>query len=183
VTGLRARTLPRFTAARGLGQAGPGLWRPRGAQNASITAAATVSQTALSVVAIANTRFGTVTPGTPVTINPQTSANAGEFEFHGNRNAQINATFTLPTQLTTGTGGYTMPITFGANTACRRNTAVQGGCTRFNPATGFTARLRNQNPPNDTYFVWMGGTVSPAAGQHPGVYRGTITVTAAYTGL
>ena len=67
--------------------------------------------------------------------------------------------------------------------ACRRNQAAQAGCTRYNPATALVQRIRNQAVPNDTYFVWLGGTVSPAAGQHAGVYRGTITISAYYTGL
>jgi hypothetical protein len=179
-----ARRTPSRLAAAALALAlAAGLAGSLAAQTAAIAATASVSTTALSIVALSNVRFGTVTPGTPVTINPQTSANAGEFEFHGNRNAQFNATFTLPTQLTTGPGGYTMPITFANNSACRRNTAAQAGCTRYNPATALVQRIRNQAVPNDTYFVWLGGTVSPAAGQHAGVYRGTITISAYYTGL
>jgi hypothetical protein len=182
VTAARRTRSRLLTAALALALAA-GLSGSLAAQTAAIAATASVSTTALSVLALTNTRFGNVTPGTPVTINPQTSANAGEFEFHGNRNAQFHADFTLPTQLTTGPGGWTMPITFANNSACRRNTAVQGGCTRFNPHNPLVQRLRNQNPPNDTYFVWIGGTVTPAAGQHTGVYKGTITITAYYTGL
>lgn len=172
--------LPAAALALALAAGLPGSLR---GQTASIPMTAEISTTALSVVSLHNLTFGTVVPGTPVTINPRTSANAGKFEFHGNRNAQFHADFSLPVQLTTGPGGYTMPITFSTTSACRRNTDAVGGCTYYNPATPLVQRIRNRVPPNDTYFVWIGGTVSPAAGQHPGVYRGTLTISAYYTGL
>jgi hypothetical protein len=43
-------------------------------------------------------------------------------------------------------------------------------------------RIRNQNYPNNTFYVWIGGTVSPSAAQNPGVYLGTIQLSVAYTG-
>jgi hypothetical protein len=58
----------------------------------------------------------------------------------------------------------------------------QGGCTQYNPSTALVRRIRNQNPPNNTFFVWLGGTVNPAVGQHTGVYLGNVTMTVAYTG-
>jgi len=153
------------------------------AQSASIATTADISTTALSIVALSQLPFGTVIPGTPVTINPQTSASAAVFEFHGGRNAQFNATFTLPTQLSTGPGGWTMPIAFGATSACERDRNQQAQCNTYDPHNALIQRIRNNPTPNDTYFVWLGGTVTPSPTQHPGVYRATVTISAFYTGL
>lgn len=150
------------------------------AQSAAIGVEATISTTALSIGNMRDLVFGNVVAGVPVTINPRTSANAGQFEIHGLRNAELQANLTLPTQLTTGF--WTMPITFNATAACWRRQTGQGGCTQFNPTVNLVERVRNNNAPNNTLFLWIGGTVSPAVGQHTGVYSGNITLTVTYTG-
>ncbi len=155
----------------------------RAQQTAFITAAAEVSFVNLSALNVADLAFGTVVPGTPVTVNPRTSTAAGKFVLHGARNAQFSATFTLPAVLRAGVGGPTMPIAFGATSGCHDNRDRQNQCTLYDPRTPLVQRIRNVVPPNDTYFVWIGGTVTPGAGQAAGVYQGTITVTASYTGL
>jgi hypothetical protein len=149
----------------------------------SITAIADVNNTALSVATLAELTFGTVVPGSPITVDPSTSTVAGKFELHGARNAQFNATFTLPTVLQAGAGGPTMPVTFGSGAGCHYNRDQQNRCVAFDPSTPLVQRLRNNPPPNDSYFVWIGGTVSPGPTQSAGVYQGTITITAVYTGL
>lgn len=158
---------------------------PRLAQaqvSALITASADVNNTALTIANQQGILFGTVVAGTPTTINPQTSASAGFFVIQGARRAEISITFTLPAELRAGTGPYTIPLTFGATSACGRDRLPQGGCTLFNPATGLVDRIRNQAPPNNHYHIWLGGTISPAAGQVGGVYTATVTMTVTYTG-
>ncbi len=155
----------------------------RAQQFAVMTATVDVSFVNLSAANAADLAFGTVVPGTPVTVNPRTSTAAGKFVLHGARNAQFSATFTLPGVLQAGVGGPTMPIAFGATAGCHDNRDRQNQCTLWNPSTPLVQRIRNTPPPNDTYFVWIGGTVSPGPTQGPGVYQGTITITAAYTGL
>ena len=150
------------------------------AQSAAIGAQAIISTTALSIGQMKDLIFGNVVAGVPVTINSRTNANAGWWEIHGNRNAEIQVTMVLPTQLTTGT--WNMPITFSNTSGCWRKQTAQGGCTQYNPNTTLVQRIRNQNPPNNTFNVWIGGTVSPAVGQHTGVYRANINLTVAYTG-
>ncbi len=150
---------------------------------AALSALADVSVVALSTLNVANLAFGTVVAGTPLTINPRSSTSAGKFELHGARNAQFSATFTLPTQLQAGAGGPTMAVSFGAGAGCHYDRDQQNKCTLFDPSTPLVQRLRNNPPPNDTYFVWLGGTVSPTPTQQGGVYQGTITITAVYTGL
>ncbi len=160
-----------------------GAGAARAQQTASITATVDVSFVLLSAANVADLAFGTVVPATPLTVNPRTSTAAGKFELHGARNAQFSATFTLPAVLRAGVGGPTMPIAFGATSGCHDNRDRQNQCTVWDPRTPLVQRIRNAPPPNDTYFVWLGGTVSPAAAQAAGVYQGTITITASYTGL
>lgn len=150
------------------------------AQSAAIGVQAQISTTALSIGQMQDLRFGNVVAGLPVTINSRTNANAGWWEIHGNRNAEIQVNLTLPNQLSTGF--WTMPITFSNTAGCWRKQTAQGGCTQYNPATTLVQRIRNQNPPNNTFNVWLGGTVSPAVGQHTGVYLANVRLTVAYTG-
>jgi hypothetical protein len=153
---------------------------PLGAQSASILARAEVSDVALSVLDVQELDFGTVAPGFATTIDPQASPSAGKFEIRGANRAEITVDVNLPAALTVGP--WSMPIAFGANGACHRNRDQQAQCTYFDPSTTLVTRIRNRNFPENLQIVWIGGTVSPAAAQFPGVYRGTITLTAAYTG-
>lgn len=177
----RVRALPALAGvlACALAQAGTA----RAQVTATITALADVSNTALAVTNLADLGFGTVVPGTPVTVDPATSTVAGKFELHGARNAQFSASFVLPAILQAGAGGPTMPVSFGAGSGCQYDRDMQNKCAPFDPRTALVRRLRNNPPPNDTYYVWIGGTVSPGAAQSPGVYQATITITAVYTGL
>lgn len=150
------------------------------AQSAQTGARVDITTSALTIGNQADVRFGNVVPGVPTTINPRTSANAGQFQVNGTRNAEIAITMTLPTQLSTGF--WTMPITFGATSGCWRRQPGQAGCTFWNPSTVLVRRIRNQAPPNDHFFVWVGGTVAPSPTQHTGVYLGTVGISVVYTG-
>jgi hypothetical protein len=156
-------------------------WPHRGkAQAASVTARVTLDASGLVAMDVRDLAFGVVPVGTATTVNPRTSANAGEFEIHGTPNAEISVTVSLPAALRVG--AFSMPVSFGAQGACYRNRDQQPACTYFNPAAPLVTRLRNKAFPDNALFVWVGGTVTPAAAQFPGIYRGTITLTAAYTG-
>ena len=180
---IRGRGIRRFLAVLAAVAAGAALARPARAQAvAALATTADVNTTALTLINQTPLAFGTVIPGTPTTVNPQTSASAGYFVIQGVRRAEISITMTLPAQLTTGAGGATMPISFGAQGGCFRDRPPQTSCTFYDPSTTLVDRIRNQNPPNNHYHLWVGGTVSPAAAQQGGVYTGTITLTAAYTG-
>lgn len=156
----------------------PAVARAQASSFVSINAE--VSTTLLSIGTTRDLAFGAVVPGTPTTIDSRTSASTGLFVIHGNRNAELAVTMTLPTALVVGP--YTMPISFGALDGCYRTMAAQGGCTRYDPNTVLIQRIRNQNAPNNALYIWIGGTASPAAGQHPGRYAATITLSAVYTG-
>lgn len=150
--------------------------------SALMTASVEVSNEPLVVLPIADLRFGQLVPGTPATVNPRTSTGAGKFEMHGLRRAEITFDLTLPALLRAGAGPHTMPVTFGVTSGCHRVTDQQNACTLFNPSATLTVRLRNRPPPDATYFVWLGGTVSPSPTQFPGIYTATVTATVQYTG-
>lgn len=151
---------------------------------ASFSATTTVDNTALTVGQINGLDFGVVTPGTPTTIGPK-NALAGKFVIHGVKNSEIQIAFTLPTVLQTGI--RTMPISFAddpvaGKMGCTRNQDQQANCTTYTPSTVLIARIRNNAPPQNTFYVWIGGKVSPAVGQQPGTYTGVVTMSAVYTG-
>jgi hypothetical protein len=156
----------------------------RAQATASFTASAIIDNTAVTIGQLNGLDFGTVLPGTPMTIGPQTAL-AGKFVLHGLKNAEVRITFTLPSLLQAGT--RTMPISFAddpvlGKMGCHRNQDQQGNCTAYTPSTALLARIRNNAPPQNTFFVWIGGKVSPAVGQQPGIYTGLVTMSAAYTG-
>jgi Domain of unknown function (DUF4402) len=150
------------------------------AQQGSIPVSANVPSIALTIAGTRDLDFGPVVQGIPVTVDPQTAAAAGSFQINGRPNAEFQLSFTLPAALQSG--AFSLPISFGPASACGRITNVQATCATFDPAVGRTARIRTAGPPNNNYFVWVGGTVTAAPGQPGGIYQGTITATAAYTG-
>ena len=135
---------------------------------------------ALTVTALRDLTFGTVLKGVATTVLP-TDANAGAWQVQGDKNANVTIGFTLPTQLVNiqALPGSTMPITFGATSALwNRATNNVASAISFNPAAGTTGKLGP--PANPFIYVWIGGTVNPAATAKPGIYTGTIVVTIAY---
>jgi hypothetical protein len=159
------------------------LLAPRAAHaqgSAQIGVAADISTTALAVSQLRNLNFGNILPGVAATVDPHSTTLSGAWQILGNKNAEIAMTLTLPTQLTTGT--WTLPISFGATSGCGKQQQNQTGCTVFNPSVGLIARIRNSNPPNNTFHVWIGGTVTPSLTQHTGMYLGNITLSVVYTG-
>ncbi len=154
--------------------------REAAGQAAQALATADISTTALSIGSQLNLAFGAVTPGVPTTIDPRTNAGAGQFVIHGAKNAEVAISMTLPTELSTGF--WTMPISFGATGGCWRKGPGQAGCAYWDPSTVLIQRIRNQNPPNNHLYVWIGGAVSPSAVQHTGTYLATITLSVVYTG-
>ena len=59
-----------------------------------------------------------------------------------------------------------------------RGTNTVAGATPFDPTAGTTGKF---GPPANPYiYLWIGGTVTPAATAKPGIYTGTIIVSIAY---
>ena len=134
-------------------------------------------------IASANTlSFGILIPGTSTTLNARTSANAGKFNIRGAQRAEFTLTLTLPSELRVGPGPLTIPVTFDGTSGCHATLDNQNACSTYDPSTVLTARIRNRVAPDNTFFVWLGGTVSPAVGQSPGVYTAVISALVQYTG-
>ncbi len=141
----------------------------------SISATADV-QTPINVIAGNTLDFGPVLPGVAktVVVTDATSgtAQAGSFHVQGLSNANVNLTFTLPTNLVNG--GNNLPI--GSWTG-EETTAATPSASNFTPSATPTATTIGGA--GDLY-VFLGGTVSPASNQPAGVYTGTVAMTVDY---
>jgi hypothetical protein len=164
--------------------AAPRPTQPQATATASFSASILIDNTSVTIGQLNGLDFGAVVPGTPFTIGPQTAL-AGKLVIHGAKNSEVRITFVLPTVLQAGT--QTMPISFAddpvaGKLGCHRNQDQQNNCTAYTPSTALVARIRNNAPPQNTFYVWIGGKVSPALGQQPGIYTGLVTMSAVYTG-
>jgi hypothetical protein len=146
----------------------------------SVNADAIVVTVGMTIATLRDLNFGTVIKGVATTVLP-TAASAGEWQVTGSSNAFVIISFTLPTVLTNiqALPGSTMPITFSATSARwnRANNNAAAG-TAFNPATGAVGRLGP--PPNPNMYIWIGGTVNPAAAAKPGIYQGNVVLSLIY---
>lgn len=146
----------------------------------SVPANAVVVTTGMTITTLNDLSFGTVIKGVATTLQP-TAATAGAWQVTGSSNAFVIISFTLPTLLTNiqALPGSTMPISFNATSARwnRANNNAAAG-TPFNPATGVVGRLGP--PPNPNMYIWIGGTVNPAAAAKPGIYQGNVIVSLIY---
>ena len=151
------------------------------AQSASIVATANV-QTPLTVTKGYDLNFTTVFPGVAKTVSPATggaaSAAASQVTIAGQANAEVAVSFVLPTALSNG--GATMPLSFSAAAGCWNTAFNQSGCTTYDPSLTLTQRL---HATSGNMYVWLGGTVTPAANQVAGTYTANVTMNVAYTGL
>jgi hypothetical protein len=119
--------------------------------------------------------FGVVFPGMPRTVSRTDAANSGQFDVTGNKNAQIQLTFTLPNSMT-GPAGATMPLTFGGSDAGYSPPQAIGSQVAFDPRTPFVTKLDQ----NGRASVYIGGTANPPPTQRAGSYTGTITLSIVY---
>ncbi len=105
---------------------------------------------------------------------------AGQYRIQGRRNAEVQLTFVLPSQLF-GPAGAQMPIVFGSDDAgygFGNNPAGQSG---FDPNGTITFRLPGTGGAPRA-IISLGGTLFPAASQPSGDYSAPATLTVAYTG-
>ncbi len=139
--------------------------------SATIEATATVLS-AVTVNAGPDLQFGNVTPGVPKTIAIG-DAGAGRFDVTKATGAGVTLSFTLPTDL--DSGGNTLPI--GGWTGGWNTVNTPAGATAFTPdlAGTNTAATAGTN-----LYVYVGATVTPAAGQAAGAYTGDVTMSVVY---
>lgn len=157
--------------------------RDAGAQSSALmTAVVEIANDPLVIDPLTPLEFGQLVPGTPTSIAPRTSVTAGKFEIRGVRRAEFTLDFTLPTLLRAGNGPNTIPLAFGGSAACHAAQNNQNACSLFDPSATLTTRIRNQAAPNNTHYVWLGGTVTPSPTQFPGIYTAVVIATVQYTG-
>jgi len=148
----------------------------QGTASGDILAQANV-MTPIQVAAEQDLLFGNVIPGSNKSIavdNPS----AGRWLVQGTAGAEVDLDFTtLPVALTSGANS--MPIVYGATDAGHHTSNDPFSAVLFDPAV---SALANIGSPAATLYVWVGGTVQPVLAQAAGLYTGTITLTATYTG-
>lgn len=141
------------------------------AQSANIQALATVYQP-ITIAGARDLDFGNVFPGVAKSVGVA-AATSGRFDLTGQASANVNLTFGLPTNLTSGANN--LPI--GTWTGCYNGTNAVGTCTAFTPSGTATPTAFSGA---GALFVWVGGTVTPGAAQAAGNYTGTVSLTVAY---
>jgi hypothetical protein len=128
----------------------------------------------LTVTGANNLSFGAVLPGFPRTVATSAS-NAGKFSLSGAVNANVSITLALPADLRSGANILAIDNWDG----CRNIADAFAGCTAFTPSgAAFTTPLG----PTGVLVVFLGARVVPTAIQPAGLYTGSISMTAAYTG-
>jgi hypothetical protein len=157
---------------------------------ASIGVSVIVPFAPLTAAGVRPLQFGSLVPGTPRAVLPSSAASSpsGEWRLTGVQNAKsVDISFSLPTVLTEP-GGRTLPISFNGNYAglCEidaSQSCIAGSFLTWNPVTTPTFRDTPQRwKPGrpkyefDTYSVYVGGQVSPAASQGGGTYTGTVGI-------
>jgi len=125
----------------------------------------------VAVTLVRDLAFGPVIVGVPTHIAPIHPVRSGQFRVSAPPLSKVQLRFTLPTRLG-GPGGATLPIDFANNDALDVGTISGSVPVFFNPKA-----TRNVQLPAGTLFVFIGGTVLPAANQPPGKYAATITLT------
>ena len=125
----------------------------------------------ITVTRLADLSFGTVAAGTAKRVAPG-DPGAGQFRVDAPPSARIRLDFILPTVLTSA--GQTMAVTFGNRDAAWSGQNDVTTATTFDP----NRRPRIRVPASGTIYVWIGGSVAPAATQPSGIYTAPLTLSA-----
>ena len=125
----------------------------------------------VTVTQVRDLNFGSVIRGIATHVDPADPVKSGEFLIILVKTSRVRLQFTLPSQLN-GPGGATLPISFNATDAISSGTAPPSQPNVFDPRVAQTFTIVK----TPTY-VFIGGTVTPAAGQALGIYINTITLT------
>ncbi len=120
--------------------------------------------------------FGDVLAGTSAAVDPDDAARAGAWVIRGERYSELLLDFTLPNALVGG-GGAQLPVYFDGDDASYF-AGHNPQPIHFDPMTSFIYALDR----NGRVRVQLGGTVRAGFSQQSGPYRGTVTLTVAYTG-
>ena len=140
--------------------------------NGSITATAQV-QAPITVTGTQNLSFGNVFPGAAKAVAYADAANAGKFSVAGQASTPVTYSFTLPTNLTSGTNNLPIGSWLGYENT---TSGTSGGSGIVPSGTPSTSTLSGSG----ALFIFLGATVTPPANQPAGSYTGTVTLTVSY---
>jgi len=138
----------------------------------TLLAAAQPAAAQVTVSRIRDLNFGPVIRGIATHVGPSDPVKSGEFQFTVAIGSQVRVQFTLPNRLN-GPAGANMPITFNGTDAIATGTAPISVPVTFDPKVAQTFNIVTSS----TILVFIGGTVTPTAGQALGTYTNTITLT------
>ncbi len=139
---------------------------------ALITCTAAAASGQLTVSGLRNLAFGPVIQGLNSSVPPSDPVKSGQFEFIVPIGSRVRVQFTLPNRLN-GPGGARMNIQFANNDAIALGQAPSSTPVTFNPRAPQTFNVVSSN----RIWVFLGGTVTPAANQATGNYSNTVTLT------
>ncbi|MFH0991047.1 MAG: DUF4402 domain-containing protein [bacterium] len=114
--------------------------------------------------------FGTIIAGTNALVN-HTDPTAAKFRVRYSKNAALQVTFSLPTNLSTASSNL-MPVAFPAGAAAWADKDQLTGRTTFNPQTGTSFTM----PKDKDIYLWLGGSLSPPSSQQAGTYSAVVTI-------
>lgn len=178
------KTLSTLAAAIGFFAIGTSAF----AQSASVTSSATI-ETPISAAATAPLAFGTITKGATATV-AATAASAAGVTFSGDEGDNITISVPSSATISTAAGsGASMTVSIDRSSLRVNTVGTQGTASALDASSGSaTSALSSDAAGNGTSgdglgqtYVWIGGSVAPAATQQRGVYSGSFTVSAAYS--
>ncbi|MEX2396212.1 MAG: DUF4402 domain-containing protein [Balneolales bacterium] len=144
-----------------------------GTDQATVTASANILE-ALSIDTSTDLDFGDLFPGGTETIASD-AAEAASFEISGDDGAEITAHFSTLEDLTGG--GDPITVTYEA---ISNTTDDTGTATAF---TDVTASQTTNLSGTGELYIWLGGSITAAAGQATGSYTGDIILDVSYTSI
>jgi hypothetical protein len=136
----------------------------------ALLAAASPATAQVTVSGIRNLAFGPVIRGVATHVLPSDAVKSGQFRFVTAIGNQVRLQFTLPNRLN---GPANLPISFSTTDAIALGSGPASVPVTFNPNAAQTFNIVSST----TINVFLGGTVTPAAGQALGAYTNTITFT------
>lgn len=158
------------------------------AQSAGVTSTATIV-TPITAAVTSQLAFGTITKGSLTTV-PATSASAAAVTFSGDEGDNIVVTVPATLQIATLAGsGSGITVAIDRSSLRSNSTNSQGNATLLNASAGSATVTLSTDTDGDALkndglgqtYLWIGGSVTPAATQQRGTYSGTFTISAAYS--
>ncbi len=130
----------------------------------------------LQVTGIRGVAFGPMLPGTSAVVSRTDGSRSAQFDIKGTGSGRVvQLQFTLPAALS-GPGGAVVPLSYASADAGFSALQSIASQTAFDPRSPYTATLAT----NGRGSVFLGCTAQPAAGQAPGNYTATLTLTVTY---